>query len=205
MTNLTDQTTETALQIVRDANIPVSASQRGSRVTVEVTIDGRTRRALVKTASIGNAMVNADIDDADKATLRAFEGFDDVLFAIGQPRSEIVQAFIVPADEVEQAYRDTHRHWRDTHPDKKNENLTWVLPFGQTKDPFLGGFGTKWAKYLIGQARRGTDGPAPRRAGSPQTSPHDNVAGGLSVEEAKRGLSLRYDVPIERIKIVIEH
>ena len=205
MTSLTDQTTETALQIVRDANIPVSVSQRGSRVTVEVTFDGRKRRALVKTASIGNAMVNADIDDADKATLRAFEGFDDVLFAIGQPRSEDVRAFIVPADEVEKAYRDTHRHWRGTHPDKKNENLTWVLPFGPTKDPVLGGFGTKWAKYLIGQARRGTDGSAARPAGSPQTSPHDNAVDGLSVEEAKRGLSLRYDVPVERIKIVMEH
>lgn len=204
MANLTDQTTETALQIVRDANIPVSVSQRGSRITVEVTLDGRKRRALVKTASIGNAMVNADIDDADNATLRAFEGIDDVLFAIGRPGSEEVQAFIVPAGEVEKAYRDTHRHWRDTHPERKNENLTWVLPFGPTKDPVLGGFGTKWARYLIGQARRGSGGPAAKLASAPHIDARD-PADGLSVEEAKQGLSLRYGVPIERIKIVMEH
>ena len=199
---LTDETMEAALRVVRDAGIAVKLDQRGSRVTAEITRDGVTRKTLVKIASIGNAMVNADIDDADGASLRALEGVNDVLFAIGLPGSDIVQAFLVPVETVEKAYRDTHRRWRDTHAEK-NENTTWVLPFGPTKDPALGGFAEKWSSYLVGQSRRGVGDPA--QDVGPASSSESGEIRGLSVDEAKEGLSARFGVPVERIRIVIEH
>lgn len=203
MTDLTDETMHAALSVIRNAGIPMIVTKKGSRVTVELERGGTKRRAVVKTASLGNAMVNADKDDADTARLAAIEHVDDVLFAVGRPNSENVETYIVPASIVEAAYRDTHRHWRAKHAGT-NPNTTWVLPFAPTKDPVLGDFAKKWEGFRIGTTRRGESGPSglSHNSGGPsQTGP----GAGLTVDEAKSGLSIHYKVPTDKIKIVIEY
>ena len=134
-----------ALSILTDKGMKWSRIGSGQRFLVEIVDGHKTKRALVKTASKGGAMVfassvnkNADISGFD-------DDFDEVLFCVGDPDTDFLAAYLVPAHEAEEAYRSESRHSK-----RAAGGAMWIIGFYGAGDKPWNGFAEKWRKYLIG-------------------------------------------------------
>jgi hypothetical protein len=193
----TESNRNTALQLLELAGKSWKRIGKGQRFVIQVDRSGETISALVKVASKGSAMVRTDVDDAEEAKISGFT--DDVrfvFFAIGNPKTLTVSAYLVPIEEVEAAYRASHRKWRDNHP-TGTENTTWVLWFNDSGDADCNGYHRKWEHYRIGES----DTPMERTISADK----QGSVSGLSIEEAKVGLARRFNVDPANVKIVIEY
>ena len=199
MTIETDATRDTALSILIESGMQWERKGSGQRFVVHIKQSLSTVRALVKTASRGSAMVKTDIDDAEKANISGFK--DDVthvLFAVGDPLSNEVTAFLVPIREVEDAYRSTHKVWKSHHPTGE-ENTTWVIWFNDRGNADCNGFHLKWAHYRIGSRNLIIKPENESKAFGNQKH-----ANGLTIAQAKQGLALSLGIDPSCIKITIE-
>jgi hypothetical protein len=195
MTIETERTRNAALKILDRLGIEWRRTGKGQRFVIEFSYKGRAVSALVKTASRGGAIARASSDDPDDATLSGFgQDITDVFFAVANPYSGEVSAYLVPAVTAENAWKEAHRAFRATHRNGK-ANTTWVIHFNDVgSSSESNGYQRKWARYLLGDADPiGLSG-----------APHNRLPG-LSIEEAKQGLSERFAVPIDSIRITIEH
>jgi hypothetical protein len=146
MSEESQETRKVALSLLNDAGMKWTRIGNGQRFIVDVDNGKNTRRALVKTASKGGAMVLASSVD-ENATISGFNGdFDDVLFGVGYRDTDEVAAYLVPAKEVEAAYRSKSRH----SPHKNGNSAVWILRFGGPGDETWNGFSAKWRHYRIG-------------------------------------------------------
>lgn len=187
----TEETRKRAFSLIEKAGWSLSRIGKGQRYVVAINNpgSGTTIKALVKTASRGSAMVKTNSDNADDAKLSGFgDDIDHVLFAVGDPASGSVSAFLVPAAIVEEAYRKAHREWRANRP-HSNANTTWVLWFNNGGSPEANGFAEKWKGHLVGTEER------PATASGQET---------LSIAEAKERLARTFGVSPASIKISIE-
>jgi hypothetical protein len=199
MTPQTEQTRAAALRIVEEQGYQVERVGKGQRFVVHLTKDGQRRRALVKVASLGSAMVRTDVDDADRAKISGFESdVDSVLFAVGERNSTSVSAYLVPISVVEEAYRSSHRVWRSTRPIKA-VNLTWVIWFNDAGAPECSGFARTWSHYRLGNNARG-----PGRASVELPSPADHDRLQRAIESAKQRIAAEGRLRPDQVKIVIE-
>lgn len=199
MTAETDNTRETALSILEAKEMRWERKGSGQRFVVHINQGLSTIRALVKTASRGSAMVRTDIDDADKAKIIGFkDDVSDVLFAVGDPVSNEVSAYLVPIKEVEAAYRSTHRVWKSHHP-MGDENTTWVIWFNERGNADCNGFHLKWAHYRIGSRKLPS-----LLVNEPRAIGNLKHADGLTITQAKQRLALSLGIDPSCIKITIE-
>jgi hypothetical protein len=193
MTVETETTRAKALDILSGSGTTWNRVGKGQRFVVHFHRDGRLVRALVKVASRGSAMVRTDDDDADLATLSGFgNDVDHVLFAVGEKNSRLerVEAYLVPIEEAEMAFRNSHKGWKAKHPSSK-PNTTWVIWFDASGDDACNRYSAKWKRFNIGASLtlRGEDGSTPRAA--------------LTIPEAKRLLAQSLGVRPEDIKITV--
>lgn len=194
MAKQTEMTRDAALSILESQGMRWQRVGRGQRFVAHIATGRDTVRALVKVASLGSAIMTTDSDDPDKAKLSGFgPDVDHVLFAVRDPSTSEVAAYLVPKDEAERAYRETHRAWRKRHP-KSPPNTTWVLWFTEGRDPDCNRFHQKWAQYRVGSR--------PSAGDASEGVPQRLTAPALAEEKAR--LAARLGVPANRIRIVIE-
>lgn len=138
-------------------------------------------------------MVRTDSDDPDLANISGFEAdIDHVLFAVGDRRSrfEKVDAYLVPIDKAEEAFRSSHRDWRAARPDS-NPSKTWVIWFDKSGSVEGNRYSEKWKHHSVG-ASLTVGGEEPPKPDTPMT-----------IAEAKRLLAKSLGVRPEDIKISV--
>jgi hypothetical protein len=188
----TEATRLAALAQLEPAGIKWTLVKTGQRHLIDFNIGGSPGRALVKTGSLGQAIVKSSEDDPDRARLSGFsDDLSHVLFAIGTRSGTGVDAYLVPRDEAESAWRENHRAWKATHT-ASPPNTTWVIRFGGSSKSPYSGFAEKWDRYRVRPSE-----PPSRESVKVQNDP------GLSPEQAKRGLAIFFGVKPDNIKIII--
>jgi hypothetical protein len=191
MTKMTDATRTNALSILEKLGMRWRRVGRGQRVVVHIDASSGAKRALVKTASLGSAMVRTDSGNSDEANLSGFgPDVDHVLFAVGTRGSPEVAAYLVPIEEVEEAYRSCHRAWQARHP-ATTDNRTWVIWFNDAGDPDCNGFHTKWAKYRLDDS----SGRSAQQEMAPILP---------SIGEIKAQIAAHHRVSADKVRIAIE-
>jgi len=197
MADQTNHTRVSALDVLAQAGYAVRALNRGQRVVVELEQHGVTIEELVKTGSLGRAMVTTSSGDPDNAKISGFgDDVGFVLFAIGDGRGQVA-AYLVPREEAESAFRDAQRGWIGEHPDA-SDSTTWVVYFNDRGSPAANGYHKKWAKYRVEPLVQ------TKPTGNPGILVGGPASGHLTIGEAKRLLSISLGVPLESVKITIE-
>lgn len=192
----TQETRSSAYAILEAAGYRLTPLGKGNRVIMKVEKDGKTFDALVKTASLGNAMVKTSSGDPDTAQVSGFSGdTSHVIFAVGG-RHGRVDAYLVPSVEAENAFRSAQRDYLLNHPSAAN-NTTWVIYFGSNGDAGANGYAKKWSTYRVVP----NESPAIVQSAIEQAGPAD--PGKLTISEAKRLLALSLGVRPEDVKISI--
>jgi hypothetical protein len=197
MNRSTEQTRRIAYEILRSAGYKVVDASAGGRVLVDIDApDGWKLRALVKTGSLGRAMVKAKSGDPDAVISGFGADIEAVLFAIGD-KDGGVSAYLVPEQQAQDAFRKAHRERRGTS-EKSAANTTWVIYFDDKGEPAANGYAETWKSYRINPS----DGEEVIRSATAGSARVEE--GGLSIGEAKRRLSITLGVPVTSIKISIE-
>lgn len=195
MANDTETTRQMALAVMQKNGFKWGRVGKGQRYVVRLEKQGHESFALLKVASLGSAMVRTSDDDTDSASISGFgPDVDHVLFAVGDATSQgvrTIRAFLVPAKEAEEAFREAHRDFRANSPNSQPSS-TWVISFFDKGYPAGNGFAKKWAAYEVGSVMS---------AGSPIS---EETSEKLTIAEAKRLLAESFGVAPENIKIVIE-
>jgi len=187
MSEKSEEVRNVALSLVNSAGMKCTRVGRGQKFVVDIDDGHNTKRALVKTAAKGGAMVYASSVDKN-AEISGFDsGLDSVLFCACNPDTDLVDAFLVPLAEAEEAYRSKSRH-----SPRKAGGAMWIIGFYDTGEPW-NGFAEKWQKYKIRTSNTASSTAIPRLEVRP-----------LTIEQAKAGLAAQYKVNPEAIKITME-
>jgi hypothetical protein len=196
----TEQTRDRAYAVLTSAGYELSDKSAHGRVMADVRApDGRKFKALVKTGSIGQAMVKARGGNPDRSEISGFEpDISYVVFAIGNKAGE-VNTYLVPAEEAEAAFRKAHREWIKDHHSAA-ESTTWVIYFHGKGSPAANNYHHHWDRYRISP---GDDRPTAAPIGTVPPSILQ-PSGALTIAEAKRLLASSFGVSPDNVKITIE-
>ena len=115
-----------------------------------------------------------------------------------------VVAYLVPAKEVEEAVRRSHRAWLSSKPETKGRNTTWNLWFDHSYSGMAGrevmhGYAEKWAKHrLSGDISTGDI------ANMFSVGPNDTGSIRAEVEAARQRIARAASVSPDAVKISID-
>jgi hypothetical protein len=135
------------LELMRLANTPLVRVEARGRAMIYQTPAGETVR--VRTCNDHLLVVLAESTEPNSRL--NVEGTDFVLIVMPEtPRSAgTVMAFLVPANVVAKAARDTHASWLASNPNTKGKNRTWNLWFDDSGPAKANGYANIWKKYRL--------------------------------------------------------
>jgi hypothetical protein len=98
----------------------------------------------------GRLGTSADIGPGSRDVRPDFVVF--VWFSDSKKNPDVCRIFVVPADIVDAAARESHLHWhkyprRDGSPRKKSRHVSLTWTGNDTETNISRGFATKWVKY----------------------------------------------------------
>jgi hypothetical protein len=185
------------LELMQQAGKPLRRLQAKGRAMIYSMPGGETVR--IRTCNDHVLVVLADQNDPDKARLNV-EGTSYLLVVMPErPRTPgPVVGYLVPADVVSKAVRESHRLWLATGPNTKGDNRTWNLWFSANSRPEASEFHEKWNAYRLSGFATTDLTPQPPPAGSPGKKLGEVIA------LAKKEIAEAAGVPVERIRISID-
>ena len=143
---------EAGLALMRENGKPLTKSPSFGRAMLYSMPNGESVR--VRTSNDHILVVVADRPTAD-AHLN-IQGTDWILIVMPEvERAEgKVIAYLVPANEAEDAVRRSHQAWLSCNPETKGKNTTWNIWFDHSYSGMEGreemhGYAEKWAMYRL--------------------------------------------------------
>jgi hypothetical protein len=175
---------EAALRIMDTAGNPATRFNKGQQFLIKMT-DGTT--ANLKTAAKGGLMVKTRSTDNHAEIIGFNAGVSHILAAVLLPGEDIVTAYLIPLEVVEEAYRRNNREWSAQAPDRAS--TTWVLKFNETKNNYYGvNMAEEWDQYRIGSTSLAEIDHTPKAV----------------LERARGQIAHAYGVETDQVKISVD-
>ncbi len=186
MTYRSEDIRDAAFKIMEASGNPAIRYSKGQQWLVRLA-DGT--KANLKTAGKGGLMVKTRSTANDAEIVGFNADVSHILAAVRLRDEDVVNAYLIPMDVVERAYRRNNYEWCAQKPGRATD--TWVLGFYDRKRKIYGdNMAKEWAEYHIG---------------STSLTEEKKVAGPKAVlEQAREDIAAAYGVEPVQVRISVD-